>query len=363
VEDAPAEVDIEAPPATRACLNCDRPVHTRFCPDCGQRQDLRPLSLHGLVWELLIEILDTDARVWRTLRCLVREPGQLTLDWAAGRRMRHVPPFRLYLVLNVLVFLVFSLAEETPLAFSGQDASFEQREAQLEAELEELEARTGPGVESERRALQRALAAVRSARTARAEMAVAGKGEAEAPEAATNIDLTTDPEFTAFLASLGVDRERAEAAIVETIEHPREFAEQIYERLPTVMILLLPVLALVMSLLYFLTGRPYVVHLVGLAHLHGFFFLLLLLVEGFEGFGTLMATLHVPMLPALFAWAPTIGFTVGFWYLASWLRRLYGHGTAGAIGMSLVLLTLHLIGAALGVAVVMALTLLASARG
>lgn len=358
MEEAHAQERDRASPEPRACLDCGRTVTTPFCPHCGQRRNLRPLSLRGLVWELLIEILDTDARVWRTLRCLVREPGQLTLDWASGRRMRHVPPFRLYLVLNVLVFLVFSMSAEPPLVFDEEGGAFAEGEAQLEAELAELEGETGPDVEGQRQGLEGALAAVRAAR-ARSE-AEAG---ASAPEDDSGINLTTDPELTATLAALGIERERAEAAILDIVENPTAFGEAIYERLPTVMILLLPVLALAMSALYFLTGRPYVVHLVGLAHLHAFVFLLLLLVDGFEGFGALLATLQVPVLPGLLGWAPTIGFLVGFWYLMTWLKRLYGHGRGGAIGMSFVLLMLHVIGATIGVVLVMLVTLLASARG
>lgn len=359
MEEATAEDTAAGDRSPRHCLDCGRTITSRFCPHCGQRQDLRPLSLHGLFWELLIEILDTDARVWRTLRCLVREPGQLTLDWAAGRRMRHVPPFRLYLVLNVLVFLVFSFSEGTDIALTGAEDTGPGEEARLEAELEALEDESGPGVAGQRQGLRQALRAVREAREARA---VEGATEPAGEEAAPT-NLGTDPELRAFLAFFGVEEGDIEAAVEEIIENPRAFGEQIYEGLPTVMILLLPALALAMSLLYLFTGRPYVVHLVGLAHLHAFFFLLLLLVEGFEGFGTLLATLGVPLLPALLEWAPTIGFTVGFWYLASWLRRLYDHRTGGAIAMSLVLLTLHMIGAGLGVAVVMVVTLLASARG
>ena len=246
--------------ASIRCLNCGTVFAERFCPDCGQRRDLRPLSLGALAWELLIEILDSDARVWRTLRTLVSQPGQLTLDWAAGRRVRHVPPFRLYLVLNVLVFLVFSLSLSSTTALKDTEAAASD-EAEFEARLHELDTQEGPGAAGERKGLSEALAAVRAAR-------------AEENEAQDEMfELTTNPDLQAALAWLGLDASNIEAAVEDVTARPQAFAERIYERLPSVMIGLLPLLAFVLSVLYLFSGRPYVVHLVGLAHLHAFFFL------------------------------------------------------------------------------------------
>jgi len=199
-------------------------------------------------------------------------------------------------------------------------------------------------VEGQRAGLRQALAAVRAAQAA------------EEEEEDDFIELTTDPEFAMAMARFGLDASRVESAVDDVTARPQEFAERVYERLPTVMIGLLPILAFVLCVLYLFTGRPYVVHLVGLAHLHAFFFLLLILVEGFVGFGRLLEVLAVPMLPSLLAWAPTIGFTAAFWYVTNWLRNFYGHGTGGAIAMTLLLLFLHFIGAVLGVTLVTLIT-------
>ena len=329
--------------ASSQCLNCGTVFAERFCPHCGQRRDLRPLSLGALVWELLIEILDSDARVWRTLRTLVTKPGQLTLDWAAGRRVRHVPPFRLYLVLNVLVFLVFSFSLGSPTVLNDEVRA-PSNEAELEARLRELQTQEGPGAAGQRAGLREALAAVRAARAA----------EGETPDDLT--EFTTDPDLEAALAWLGLDASKIEAAVDDVTARPQAFAERIYERLPTVMIGLLPLLAFVLSVLYLFSGRPYVVHLVGLGHLHAFFFLLLMLIEGFVGFGRLLEVLAVPVLPGLLTWTPTIGFAAAFWYVTRWLTHFYGHSSGGAILMTLFLPLLHFIGAVLGMTLVTIVT-------
>ena len=86
-----------APPA-RACLNCGAIVHSRYCSDCGQStDDLRRPILH-LLWEGVEGFTHLDGRLARTLPLLFFHPGQLARDHLEGRRARHVPPLRLFLV-------------------------------------------------------------------------------------------------------------------------------------------------------------------------------------------------------------------------------------------------------------------------
>lgn len=47
-----------------------------------------------------------DARVARSVRLLLRRPGELTLAWVRGSRKPYVAPFQLFLLANVLFFAV-----------------------------------------------------------------------------------------------------------------------------------------------------------------------------------------------------------------------------------------------------------------
>ncbi|HSG88072.1 MAG TPA: DUF3667 domain-containing protein [Pseudomonadales bacterium] len=354
------------PPAPAArCLNCGEVLEGPFCGRCGQRRDLRPLSLVALLWDLLVEVLDTDARVWRTLRTLVLRPGQLTLDWMHGRRTRHVPPLRLYLVLNLIAFLVISqqagpidtegpIDSEGPIVASA-DTTTEQLEARLDAELQALADATSAPELQRRERLATALAALRGARDERRRALRSALGAPATEQPAAAADDAELGELVAFLEGLGYSRERVEAALQRILDDPREFLEAAFDRVPTVMILLLPVLAMVLRLLYLLSGRPFVVHLVGLAHLHAFIFLLILLVEGFLGIVLLIETLGLPAVADLVRTATvTAGAIALFTYGLLWLRRLYGHGWFGAMGMSLTIMLLHLIGLAVGVTLLLA---------
>ena len=88
------------------CKNCNAALEASFCPQCGQKDiDLkRPLA--SLLGEVLRETFDVDGRALRTLLTLFRHPGVLTARFLAGRRRLYTPPFRLYLVISVLFFVV-----------------------------------------------------------------------------------------------------------------------------------------------------------------------------------------------------------------------------------------------------------------
>ncbi len=43
-----------------------------------------------------------DGRFWGTVRLLLRRPGFLSAEWADGRRVRYIPPLRLYVIATLL---------------------------------------------------------------------------------------------------------------------------------------------------------------------------------------------------------------------------------------------------------------------
>jgi len=103
--------ELAAPlPAGRRCLNCGAVLTGRYCANCGQAAEVHVPSTGELVHEALEGITHSDSRLWRTLYLLCFKPGKLTQEFIAGRRAAYLPPFRLYLVLSILFFLVASVS-------------------------------------------------------------------------------------------------------------------------------------------------------------------------------------------------------------------------------------------------------------
>ena len=94
------------PPAR--CKNCDALLLGRFCVNCSQAANVHVPTTMELVHELLEGITHSDSRLWRTLTTLWFKPGKLTEEFVAGRRIAYLPPFRLYLILSIIFFLMLS---------------------------------------------------------------------------------------------------------------------------------------------------------------------------------------------------------------------------------------------------------------
>jgi len=94
--------------APNTCRNCQSPLDSAYCPNCGQRDiDLERPTIN-LVSDVLEEIFDVDGRAFRTLRALFRQPGLLTSEFLAGRRRYYTAPIRLYLLISVSFFVLIS---------------------------------------------------------------------------------------------------------------------------------------------------------------------------------------------------------------------------------------------------------------
>lgn len=101
------------------CLNCGAPLAGKYCAACGQRDDRHLHSLGHFLAEAVEGLTHADSRLWRTLWALLARPGFLTQEFFAGRRQRYLPPFRLYIVVSLLFFIVVALVSNAALVDFG----------------------------------------------------------------------------------------------------------------------------------------------------------------------------------------------------------------------------------------------------
>jgi hypothetical protein len=107
---------LAAPPPATNCLNCAEPLavpRPRFCPACGQETNVLPPTLREFAQQFGGAYFSTEGALWRTLRLLLLEPGELTRRYLAGRRKHYVLPLRLYLTISVLVLLLVRVVGST----------------------------------------------------------------------------------------------------------------------------------------------------------------------------------------------------------------------------------------------------------
>jgi hypothetical protein len=278
------------------CLNCGTVTEGRHCAQCGQAADLHVLSMKEVAGDVTHSLLHLDSRVWRTLRLLVRKPGELTREFITGRHQLYIPPFRLYLAISILYFALSALLPESGFfdldGPSGADNVVAPARVAVPEELKrELEAEGVP--------------------RKRIESATKGDGNCQ-------VSFFGDtPNSTDFEKSLSRACEQMKK------DGGKLFAERFAATAPKLMFLFLPLMAGVALLFYWRPRRLYAEHLVLFLHNHAFTFLLL----GFTAILNEIAELKFPFAGALnvvmvllWCWLP--------YYVYRSMRVVYGNGRA-----------------------------------
>lgn len=90
-----------------ACANCGQTLQGVYCHACGQKRvDEADRRLGHLLRQALAVLTDADGRLWGSLRALFFRPGRLSRDYLDGRRRRWMSPMALFLLANVLYFVL-----------------------------------------------------------------------------------------------------------------------------------------------------------------------------------------------------------------------------------------------------------------
>lgn len=141
---ARAEAPLQANDPSEPCVSCGTPMATPFCPECGeQRARDRHYTLAHFAEETIESFVHADGRLLASLRALVLAPGSLTRAYLAGRRRPYLAPLQLFLVLNVVFFLLgatrFAIRVfDTPLQTHLQQEPYSERaRAMVDARLAE----------------------------------------------------------------------------------------------------------------------------------------------------------------------------------------------------------------------------------
>jgi len=329
-------------PLTLVCANCGQPLAGEYCAACGQRHEPHVHTVGHFAAEAFESISHADSRVWRTLLYLLIRPGFLTREFFAGRRVRYLPPFRLYLVISVVFFLVVGLG-------GGEDKSdpdlikldSPEEVAKVNAIADQIATKKiGPISDEQSAKLADELHAIAQQQAAnlKARHAAPAKGTRDADDDddandPKKIDLMTGPgvengieKFCGdFRASAAKEPAKTDANRRSVLRWCRKFeaggagaiGEGIAHNIPRAMFVFLPLLALCMKLMYWRPKRYYVEHLLFLVHNHAFVFLVTAIVM-LIGLIPFVGDNAWPLYWAAFIYMA--------WYIYRAMRNVYNQG-------------------------------------
>ena len=108
------------------CRNCGRelPEACNFCPGCGQDNHSHKQPVFHFLLESLENIFHFDTKLFTTLRDLFKRPGLATLNYNNDKRARYVPPVRLYVFTSFLFFLLLSFTKPDNISIPEPDIKF-----------------------------------------------------------------------------------------------------------------------------------------------------------------------------------------------------------------------------------------------
>lgn len=322
----------EMPPHEVAnCLNCGAYLRGQYCGHCGQRSRSRLISLWELITDAFGDLFELDSRLWQTLVPLMVRPGLLTHDYLQGRRARYMPPFRMYLVLSLLFFLVafFDPQEKLGVLFAPATDTPQSQES-VEPANEQSSQETPEGEQSEREILHQL--AAQGLIVAECEQPGFGPEECgkftyrfDDDESDENCDIDeSDFEDLPSWLSRRLTPERVKHVCEQAqLDDGRAVVDNLVDNIPAALIVLLPLMAFVLKVLYPLSRRYYVEHLLFFVHVHAFFFLMLSLQIIFSRaseFLRIPEPISILILVVASFYIPV--------YLYVSMRRVYGQGRA-----------------------------------
>ncbi len=233
----------------QACRNCGSKLTGAYCANCGQQAVVHPPSVSEFLHEFVTHHVAFEGTLWRTLGLLLFHPGALTNEYVEGRRRRYIAPFRLYITVSFIFFLIHH----------GLDDG---KRPQL-FEVSKPPPATSPSSEI----------------TPPSPPAKKSATEPMAPEKGTaemNDDFNIECEAGTALCA-GVDRyvrPRIKAWKENPAAESRHMIERAGNDLPYVAMLMVPVFAMLTALAYRSRRRYYGEHLVFAFHVQSFWFIL-----------------------------------------------------------------------------------------
>ncbi|MEO0615875.1 MAG: DUF4286 family protein [Pseudomonadota bacterium] len=334
---------VNAGAADAQCLNCGATLRGQYCWNCGQRGNTRLISLGELIRDAFGDMFELDSRLWRTLIPLVAKPGHLTAEYLRGRRARFMPPFRMYLVLSFLFFLLSQMLGDGPGVTINEDTNQGFQDGFNETGEDEL-ADTLVAVDSPAADNPEDAAVEPTADDAEASAAADAAAE-EADGTPCDFEEPNEIGIAWIDRQFPLDRQQR---ICEDVfrDKGKRLIERWIDNAPVAALAVLPLMALLLKAIYPLSRRYYVEHLLMLVHYHSFLFLLWSLGLTFNALA-----LAVSVPEGIVIAINVLGWLFVPVYLYRSIRAVYGQGRIASLLKFIVMLSGYLVATGLVISI------------
>lgn len=267
------------------CKNCGTNFSGYYCPNCGQAVKDYDKPISFIFYNFLGDFFAFDTRFFRTLWALVSRPGFLSKEYFEGRRVRYAPPFRIYIFVSFILFLLlqnFTNRGLTTVLDSELDGDKISLDSTSVAVSDSIIQQMGKEIDPDQKAVIDSLVAPYVVQDSTGDDKLNLKIDMEtfrdsrdlrhllskyAGTLEKKLEVETDPERRAELREY-----------IRYCRSPETAMAQILEYISWAFFLLLPLFAVLLKLIYIRRRQNYMRHLVFSIHIHSFVFLVMMTI-------------------------------------------------------------------------------------
>lgn len=253
---------------TEQCPNCGHTLSDdSYCSFCGQQNTDNSVSIWILVKDFLDDYFTFDSRIFKSLVPLLFKPGFLTTEFNAGKRVKYIPPLRMYFIISLIFFLVPTAEDpkEKELISVDSVSVSSKQEADVVEKPEKTEDHSNIDIKTGNRGVNFSLKDLDTNRLSEKRYV-----DSIANKVVDSLGLKRG-SFWGKVVFRGVDR-----VLRLYDDGGKKFKSDLMDNIPKMMFFLLPVFALFIRLFHY-RRKPLYVHCVIFSlHYHAFVFLILL---------------------------------------------------------------------------------------
>ena len=271
------------------CLNCDAPITGDFCSNCGQAVIHSKLTVWQLLGQFFSSTFNYDGRLIRSIKTLFFHPAALSQAYISGKRRQFVNPVQFYLFSSAIYFLVAGATRTEPLIELESQQATEKTSAPIDGEIE--------------------------LSFENFEDYMANQETLKDEERSNEVELLFIEKFYRLKSEYSTPK-----AVLSAV------GKEIYARIPQLLIITLPILALLSKLLFFRQRQYwYIDHLVFILHITTSLFIVLILTNllSFTSSKTEISAFNVAGLVLNLAWMGYYLTSLKRFFHKSWVKGIF----------------------------------------
>jgi len=274
---------MESDQSIKICRNCDTTMEPSqlFCNQCGQKYTTGKITLKSVLSTFFSELFSLDSRIYRSLIALMI-PGKLSVEYFKGRHKSFAPPLRVFIISSIVFIAAISgfLKKDGIMDIDHQELAYLNRSA-IVYEIDSLQKTLQAPFDQEN--------SIRAIDSLQVILSQGKKGryyiplmEFDYPFQITAKKLMERIDVFNMSDEALIDKYKIEGKFNKLLarqqfkitKDPKGYQSFVLGRATLAMLLIMPVVALMLKILYWRRKHYYVEHFIFSMHYHSFAFLL-----------------------------------------------------------------------------------------